>query len=167
MKIRTGFVTNSSSYCSAEVVIDNPVLLGILKKYKDNVRVLDFFNLDDKVGFREDENGGRPFADNCPTKLEEVVQCIMNAIDELSWDDIYYDMDEEDYNADQNASNMLISELRQKKAEIEKSFKSIEWQYSDKSYGEFGNIGSAKYAFCDGKETYEEMKSTDDEDNCE
>ena len=43
MKIRTGFVTNSSSYCSAEVVIDNPVLLGILKKYKDNVRVLDFF----------------------------------------------------------------------------------------------------------------------------
>ena len=91
----------------------------------------------------------------------------MNAIDELSWDDIYYDMDEEDYNADQNASNMLISELRQKKTEIEKSFKSIEWQYSDKSYGEFGNIGSAKYAFCDGKETYEEMKSTDDEDNCE
>lgn len=35
MKIRTDFVTNSSSYCTAEVIIDNPVLLEILQKYKD------------------------------------------------------------------------------------------------------------------------------------
>jgi len=35
MKIRTDFVTNSSSYSSASIVIDNPVLLEILQKYKD------------------------------------------------------------------------------------------------------------------------------------
>lgn len=35
MKIRTTFVTNSSSYSSAEIKIDNPVLLEILKKYKE------------------------------------------------------------------------------------------------------------------------------------
>lgn len=35
MKIRTNFVTNSSSYSSAEIRIDNPVLLEILKKYKE------------------------------------------------------------------------------------------------------------------------------------
>ncbi len=35
MKIRTDFVTNSSSYVTTEVVIDNPVLLEILQKYKD------------------------------------------------------------------------------------------------------------------------------------
>lgn len=35
MKIRTNFVTNSSSYSSAEIKIDNPVLLEILKKYKE------------------------------------------------------------------------------------------------------------------------------------
>ena len=35
MKIRTDFVTNSSSYCTTEIVIDNPVLLNILQKYKD------------------------------------------------------------------------------------------------------------------------------------
>jgi hypothetical protein len=35
MKIRTDFVTNSSSYCSAYIVIDNPTLLEILQKYKD------------------------------------------------------------------------------------------------------------------------------------
>lgn len=33
MKLRTEFVTNSSSYSSAEIRIDNPVLLEILKKY--------------------------------------------------------------------------------------------------------------------------------------
>lgn len=35
MKIRTNFVTNSSSYSSAEIRIDNPVLLEILEKYRD------------------------------------------------------------------------------------------------------------------------------------
>lgn len=34
MKLRTGFVTNSSSYSSAEIRIDNPVLLEILARYK-------------------------------------------------------------------------------------------------------------------------------------
>ena len=37
MKIRTNFVTNSSSYSSAEIKIDNPVLLEILKKYNEVV----------------------------------------------------------------------------------------------------------------------------------
>src|SRR3990172_374232 len=35
MKIRTYFVTNSSSYCTTEVVIENRVLLEILRKHKD------------------------------------------------------------------------------------------------------------------------------------
>lgn len=35
MKIRTDFVTNSSSYNTAVVIIENPVLLEILQKYKD------------------------------------------------------------------------------------------------------------------------------------
>ena len=35
MKIRTDFVTNSSSESTAEIVIDNSLLLEILKKYKD------------------------------------------------------------------------------------------------------------------------------------
>ncbi len=34
MKLRTEFVTNSSSYSSAEIKIDNPVLLEILKRYE-------------------------------------------------------------------------------------------------------------------------------------
>lgn len=35
MKIRTGFVTNSSSNSQAEIVIDNLVLLEILQRYKE------------------------------------------------------------------------------------------------------------------------------------
>ena len=152
MKIRTGFVTNSSSYCSAEVVIDNPVLLEILKKYKDDTQVLRFFDLDDKVGFYEDKDGGQPFAENCPTKLEEVVPCIMDAINELR-----------DY-GDDDISEVLLSEIKEKRKEIERSFKSVEWQYSDDSYGEFDNMGSAKFSYCDGKETYEELEGSSDEE---
>lgn len=35
MKIRTDFITNSSSTCITEIIIDNPVLLQILRKYVD------------------------------------------------------------------------------------------------------------------------------------
>lgn len=35
MKIRTDFVTNSSSWVTAEVVIDNPILLEVLQRYKE------------------------------------------------------------------------------------------------------------------------------------
>jgi hypothetical protein len=35
MKFRTDFVTNSSSVSTAEVVVDNPLLLEILSKYKE------------------------------------------------------------------------------------------------------------------------------------
>ena len=153
MKIRTGFVTNSSSYCSAEVVIDNPVLLEILKKYKDDTEVLQLFNLDDKVGYYADEDGGQPFAENCPTKLEEVVPCIMDAINELR-----------DY-GDDDTSKILLSEIKEKRKEIERNFKSVEWQYSDDSYGEFNNMGSAKYSYCNGKDTYEKLDSANDEED--
>lgn len=153
MKIRTGFVTNSSSYCTAEVVIDNPVLLEILKKYKDDIELLSFLDIEDKVTFKEPESGGEPFADVCPTRLEEVVPSFMDAIMLLRERHEYaFDHSEED------KCKVLISEINEKRKEIEENFKSVKWEYSDGSYGEFYNNGSAKYSYCDGRETYEEIE---------
>ena len=49
MKIRTSFVTNSSSYSSAEIKIENPVLLEILEKYRKKGA------FDDKDGYDRSE----------------------------------------------------------------------------------------------------------------
>ena len=47
MKIRTNFVTNSSSYSSAEIKIDNPVLKKKMKKY-NGVELKEIENKEDK-----------------------------------------------------------------------------------------------------------------------
>ncbi len=86
MKFRTGFVTNSSSYSTAEVKIDNPVLLAILKKYKE-VGVFDhieFFK--DYIGEAFDlyEDEVADDAEECPDKLENVVNSLFSMIDYFS-----------------------------------------------------------------------------------
>lgn len=52
MKLRTGFVTNSSSYSSAEVHIENPLLIEILQKYK-------LLYINRHIRRRKDAAGGR------------------------------------------------------------------------------------------------------------
>ena len=61
MKIRTNFVTNSSSYSSAEIKIDNPVLLEILKKYEEKGAFEGTILEYDRIGVNAKEEREREF----------------------------------------------------------------------------------------------------------
>ncbi len=140
MKIRTDFVTNSSSYSTAEVVIDNPLLLKILKKYK-KMGTFDTDYSDFAIGDYELYEGvdHRPYMETtlkpalfvdeidsfswsiAPSSLEMVVDCLIECFE--GGDAI----------ADQELFEELQSELEDKSDEIKAAYKFVIWKYSDES----------------------------------
>ena len=151
MKIRTGFVTNSSSYCSAEVVIDNPVLLEILNKYKNDVEAISIFKIGKTLSYYEDELG-RTFAINSPTNLEGVIYSIMDIIADYAYDFGDYGKD---------AYNSFVAEIKENKEKINKNYTRVLWAYKDDSFGEFDNWGSAKITYEKGVFNYGEYEGDD------
>lgn len=144
MKIRTDFVTNSSSVSTAEVVIDNPVLLEILQKYKDmgtfDLRCPDFAignyngfgSVPEKVSktpalsvwLSEDSWG------NVPSNLTAIVESILDGLRGG------YAIKEE------NLFTQMKNELEGKQKEIDTAYKHVAWKRSyscnddDDYYGE-------------------------------
>jgi len=145
MKIRTDFVTNSSSYCTAEVIIDNPVLLEILQKYKD----MGLFGQDDPIfsvgdhkiygyseayEFRDDSHQAKTPAfylynddgdeelrhlgitdETTPKSVGEVLEKI---IELLSLTEEWLNIDVRD---------KLVEELTSRQAEIFQAYLSVDW----------------------------------------
>ncbi len=134
MKIRTGFVTNSSSYSSAEIRIDNPVLLEILKFYKKCNAFGNSF-VSDCIGKKakgkemawklsNSELAGILFA---PENIHDVLRCIIDVMDEGirnadGYDEIKYDE--------------LKGMLEKSKGEIDAGFIDVLWHTKNESYGE-------------------------------
>lgn len=145
MKIRTDFVTNSSSYSSAEIMIDNPVLLEILARYQDMGLIIEEssatsigsggFNLpppemeieipDEKRGFSTMpafnyyvEEGA--FGYYPPSSLEDVIGSIIEILD---YEKGCTQMDED-------LIEQLKTELEQKREDINKSFERVYWENS-------------------------------------
>lgn len=143
MKIRTDFVTNSSSYSSAEIMIDNPVLLEILARYRDKgVFDVDYLEVkigqgeflapadvdpkdylpEEKLGFSKtpaiccfiEEGGFEP-----PYSLDEMISSIIELI---KYDDPYQKIDEQ-------ALAELEEELTQKQEDIKKAYVKVFWDY--------------------------------------
>lgn len=174
MKIRTDFVTNSSSYSSAEIVIDNPVLLEILQKYKD-MGTFDPIYSDFNIGNYEDYRAcplpayeeisktpalhvGLPDAwgntwGNVPASLKEVVECVLACIKDGEMIE------------DQSLFTQLQTELGNRQNEILASYKHVDWKWGeligeglDEDYDleisfVFDPINGEKYDFKHSKES--------------
>ena len=147
MKIRTDFVTNSSSYSSAEVVIDNPILLETLQRYKEmgvfgNAEpffgIGEYYSSDENFCGSEfvskvktpafycfEELGGDGWqrVDSCPKSINGVLNEILEVID----DKVYRGY--ENYNEELYAK--LKVELKQKSEEISKNYRMVHWNNSD------------------------------------
>ncbi|MDO9087987.1 MAG: hypothetical protein Q7U53_17405 [Anaerolineaceae bacterium] len=140
MKIRTDFVTNSSCASSLDVIVDNPVLLEILQKYKDMGVFGDSNNLFE-IGSLENGNSIKTFVYKHGTEktsflltglinLEDVLGTI---IEIMSTDD--EDFENQPFKYDQDLYKMMEEELYRRREEIESSYLEVKYRASDDSYG--------------------------------
>lgn len=157
MKIRTNFVTNSSSYSSAEIKIDNPVLLEILKKYKEQGAFLrdDGHDLGWAVGLSEskakegwgcpydDEDGEEEKLSDAPMALyfyeqemaevsfaPDSIEEVAEAILDVIVSDYEYELKNKQLFAD------CKKELEARSEEINSSYVEVSWEAENESYGE-------------------------------
>jgi len=153
MKIRTDFVTNSSSYSSAEVVIDNPVLMEILIKYKEMgiFEQLFIWNClkigDHAFSYEAPEAYEAP----CPVTLAGVLGCLIEALLDAELRD------------DEGLFDQLIDELNQSEEEISQEYISVYWH--ERIDMQSGAYEESYFRFnSESGETYEHKQVGIDED---
>lgn len=122
MKIRTDFVTNSSSSSFVVVSAKNNVLAEILEKHREMIGEDYYYNLmidDDNIELYCDESYG-----DVPSDKEHILHSILSLFDSsLYWDEEDYDEEyledhpEDDY-FNKESDNLLINDLKRNRKEI-------------------------------------------------
>ena len=121
MKIRKGFVTNSSSYSSAAITIESKELAALLKQCEDFLGA-DIFS-DEKKFYALWDEGTDEVCRMVPKTLDAVLDSLING---LPYCELPHDL-----------GDALLEELKARKEELTASIKKVNWWFRDDSYDEF------------------------------
>lgn len=132
MKIRSGFVTNSSSSSFVAISIDNPVFAKIMQKYAEYFSEEGWMNIfvdEDSVEINIEEGYA-----TIPSEKDDIVDAIIETLDyqDIECDDGEgnYEYDETNEDNDENLVKM-IKEIREHEDEILEATEYIEFSCSD------------------------------------
>ena len=158
MKIRTDFVTNSSSYSSTNIVIDNPVLMDILIKYKE-IGLFEDLGVDLEIA----PDSERAFTYNAidyshVNPISSLQECLKEIIETMiGFQDDY----ENQY--DKDLFETMIKELRENEDKILEAYNSVHWFHKTLMSG--GAYEESYFRFnSENGETYEHERWGNDED---
>lgn len=168
MKIRTDFVTNSSSSSYVTVKLKSNMIAKILEKHKEEIRSYfsegnDFYDGVFTINENNVElNQGYPeigLGEFVPTSKEDVVSSLAQL---LTWGDVSDKSDLTEYKSD-DLFFELLSELFDENDRIVESLEEINWIGENQRYGEYSDEPGVMREFVYSAESGEKYTETETE----
>lgn len=150
MKIRTDFVTNSSSSSYIAISITSEKLAQILKEYEELEEYFDTYEVSEK----ECRIDGVDLCECTPYELDDVMDTLIEFLSETT--DCWLEEEEEtEFQDDDEPLMKMIKELTRQKAELRASIKKVDWSCEASAWGGDGDSRMLESSY--SKETLEKI----------